>query len=220
MTQAQSQEQGGPVLDAVKAVQPPTAKSLGPLPVEAVNAVGQLMRDLPEPKPLGSGEVEGLGRESLDGYRMGSGQRYDSQGRRWRFDREAVDDQWRLTVRVDFFGVPLCDGAVPLDRIAGKEGELQLLALVEWLAQAVTIRQEQVCRAQKAMQREADEAVAALMEQEPAATLIARPATSPDHTDPLDQYPQLAPKQPGPPLSEGPVGQSYGKPAGGRRAGS
>ena len=212
MTQAQSQVQDGPELSAVTAPEPPTAQSLGPLGPDALAAVGQLMRDLPDAKPLSQSEVEGLGKESLEGYAYGERTRYDTQGRRWRFDREAVDDQFRLAVRVDLFGVPLCDGAVPLDRIAGKEGELQLLALVEWLAQAVPIRQKQVVAAQKAMQREADEAIAALMEGEPAVVLIARPATSPEHTDPLGQYPQ-APRPPSVELpSEGPPGEPYSPP--------
>jgi len=209
MTQAQSQVQDEPRIDGAEPVPDPTEASLGPLGPDATTAIGQLMRDLPDARELTPGEVKGLGLESLEGYAYGERQRYDTQGRRWRFEREAVDDQFRLAVRVDFFGVPLCDGAVPLDRIAGKEGELQLLALVEYLAKAVTIRQTQAVAAQKAMQREADEAIAALMEQPPAVVLVARPATSTDHVDPLGQYPQ-ADRPPTISLpSEGPPGVPY-----------
>lgn len=126
-------------------------------------AVERLTRVFPEPKPLSSGEVAGLGQEALEGYQHGQRVRYDSQGREWMFQHLIEGDQYKMDVAVTFFGVPLGAGKISLDRIAGKEGEDDLLALVERLAAEIGGVQA-ACRAtQMAMQSEADAAVAPLM---------------------------------------------------------
>jgi hypothetical protein len=145
----------------------PDDGGLGPLNPEQVAAVGRLTRDLPPGRVLVGSELSGLGMDALEGYQHGEGRRYDTQGHQWDFRREAVNDQWQMTIYVSYFGIPLAEGGVPLDRVAGKEGEDQMLALVEALARQATIRHNQAVAQQQAMRAEADAAVAPLTEAEP-----------------------------------------------------
>lgn len=130
-------------------------------------AVSKLTRELPPAKPLARGEVEGLMKESLEGYVYGERVRYDSQGREWTFRRQAVNDCWELAVYVTFYGVPLGDGAVRLDRVAALEGEHAMMARVEQLADEIGPVQDAACAEQRMLLSEAEAAIAPLVEPEP-----------------------------------------------------
>jgi hypothetical protein len=111
------------------------SKSAAPdLPPTMLAQLATLDYDLPDYRPLSNGEIGGLGIEALEGYVYGERLRFDSSGKKWEFIRSAEDDQFRLTIRVSIGPVVLAERALPLDRIAGKEGEERLLALVEEIA--------------------------------------------------------------------------------------
>lgn len=151
--------------------------------------VERLGRILPEPKDMSAGEVAGLGQEALEGYAHGQRVRYDSQGREWTFQHLIEADQYKMDVAVTFFGVPLGAGKISLDRIAGKEGEDALLALVERLAGEIGPVQA-ACRAlQMAAQSEADEAVAPLMTSPEDVATSTEPAYRPDVVTPPIELP-------------------------------
>lgn len=134
---------------------------------EQKTAIERLTRDLPDPREMVGGEVAGVQREALDAYAYGESRRYDTQGRLWDFARRPVNDQWYLTVQISFLGIPLGDGAVPLDIVAGTDGELRMMALVESLCVSVNEVQAAAQAYQKAMQTEADAAVAPLSQPMP-----------------------------------------------------
>jgi hypothetical protein len=111
--------------------------------------------EIPDYRSLSNGERGGLGMEALEGYAYGERTRFDSQGRRWEFRREPKDDQFWLTITVSVGGLVLAHGALTLDRVAGKEGEEQLLALVEQLVEDAEVTGK-VARAQQKALRETE----------------------------------------------------------------
>jgi hypothetical protein len=92
--------------------------------------------DVPQPRKLTQGQVEGLCREALEAYLFGQRTRYDANGRLWNMRRATINDLWQVELSVSLGGVLLCEGAIPLDRLPSADGEHQLIALVEYMAGA------------------------------------------------------------------------------------
>lgn len=110
--------------------------------------VALLDRELPEYPKLSNGEVGGLGAEALEGYFYGERVRWDTRGVKWHFRREAENDQFFLKLTASLGPVVLAEAKTPLDRIAGKEGEESVIALVERLADEAQVAIE-LCRAEQ-----------------------------------------------------------------------
>jgi hypothetical protein len=77
----------------------------------------------------------------------------------WDYRRESVDDQWQLAIRVTFAGAELASAFVPLDKVASREGEHQVLAVVETLAEQARERVGELRKRRQAMRSEAEQAV-------------------------------------------------------------
>jgi hypothetical protein len=88
---------------------------------------------------------------------FGECRRFDSNGRRWLFVREVVDNEFRLKASCDFEGIVLCETSTPLNRIAGSEGEEALLASVERMVADAGTYMEACRDYQQAMRTEAQE---------------------------------------------------------------
>lgn len=129
------------------------ASDLSPLIAQQLEALDYPM---PDYRPLSNGEIGGLGIEALEGYVYGERLRFDSGGKKWEFFRSVEDDRFRLTIRVSVGPVVLCEASMTLDRIAGKEGEEQLLALVERLAVESVAVAKKAKAYQEKMMSEAD----------------------------------------------------------------
>ena len=130
---------------------PAVASPVAPGPLEAQADEIVALREVPEPKSLMKGEIAGLGTEALEAYGYGERMRWDSNGRKWEFTREARDTAFRLNIRVSLEGVWLCEEGLALDRIAGTDGEDALKALVERLAEDADRAQARVREIQAAM---------------------------------------------------------------------
>jgi hypothetical protein len=114
---------------------------------------------IPEVRKLNKNQTGMLGIEALEGYFYGQRTRVDHNGMTWDYRRESVDDQWQLAIRVTFAGAELAAAFVPLDKVASREGEHQVLAVVETLAEQARERVGELRRRQQAMRSEAEQAV-------------------------------------------------------------
>lgn len=123
----------------------PTTAPKSPTAPEAVltadqkAAVDALEYDLPDYKALSNGEIGALGAEALEGYFYGERTRYDTGGKKWVFAREHVENAFRLTIRCSVGDVVLAEAGMPLDRLASKAGEEQIIRVVEHLAGEATV---------------------------------------------------------------------------------
>jgi len=110
--------------------------------------------DLPDYRALSNGECGALGAEALEGYFYGERVRYDTGGKKWFVIRESRGNGFFLTITVSVGPLVLASVSVPLDRIASKEGEESILALVERLA-VETVATAKLARAEQKAQQEA-----------------------------------------------------------------
>lgn len=112
--------------------------------------------DLGSYKNLGPGEIYGLGSEALEAYVYGERTRWDFQGKKWLFLREHVDNAFRLSICCSLGGLVLAEAALPLDRLASKEGEEAVLALVERLSEEAVAVANSAAAYQKTRRTEAE----------------------------------------------------------------
>lgn len=124
------------------------------LSVEQQAQLALLDYDLPDYKTLSNGECGALGAEALEGYFYGDRVRYDTGGKKWHFLREPKGNGFFLTITVSCGPLVLESVSVPLDRIASKEGEESILALVERLA-VDTVATAKLARAEQQAQQKA-----------------------------------------------------------------
>lgn len=139
--------------------QSPKPETVAPsLSQTTLDQVAALDYPLPEYPKLSNGEVGALCAEALEGYYYGERTRYDTSGKKWVFARTVDGTAFYLTVRCSVGPVVLVEAGMPLDRVAGKEGEEALCALVERLAEEAT-QVANACRAvQEAAQTEVERA--------------------------------------------------------------
>jgi hypothetical protein len=145
----------GPLTEAAEEHPTPPGPLEGP-PGEPVEGFTPL-EPFPDFKAISKGQVGGFGIEALEAYRYGERNRYDQNGALWLSRREVQSNQFQLAITVSLYGVTLAYGALPLDRVASAEGERQMLALVETLAETSVASAKAVKTRQKAMAKEAED---------------------------------------------------------------
>jgi hypothetical protein len=113
---------------------------------------------LPQARNYSPGELRGLSSEALEGYVYGERRRHDAQGFTWYFDRYAVNNQFRLFIRATAGEgkFTLAEGDMLLDRLASKDGEEALCALMEVLCKRAVEVAKAVRTHQLALRAEAD----------------------------------------------------------------